>query len=309
MERAVWLAAATWMGGVGAWGVGVGYALGRARDGGEQAPSGACPPSASARMQLGGDDEPPTPPVEVLDVNDLPTPPLPLDAPVSQGARARSASPDIIDVDDLDDDSFMRRADEQQSRSGSLSDSDVEVGTDSDSEVFLVGAERSRDLARPRSDLAAAPPDISSLLTESQRRRLAPIQPLQRKRRSRKIRREEQEEETFIPLVRGARATQDEAILNAYNGETLETKREQGEDYWVSATPPLTLSLSRNPMMPSLTDACSCSFSLRWIRSRCRMIFAKRRPWPSVERPSRRERWASRRRGSKRKSLRRTRTI
>ena len=26
-------------------------------------------------MQLGGDDEPPTPPVEVLDVNDLPTPP------------------------------------------------------------------------------------------------------------------------------------------------------------------------------------------------------------------------------------------
>jgi hypothetical protein len=184
-------------------------------------------------MQLGGDDEPPTPPVEVLDVNDLPTPPLPLDAPVSQGARARSASPDIIDVDDLDDDSFMRRADEQQSRSGSLSDSDVEVGTDSDSEVFLVGAERSRDLARPRSDLAAAPPDISSLLTESQRRRLAPVQPLQRKRRSRKIRREEQEEETFIPLVRGARATQDEAILNAYNGETLETKREQGEDYWV----------------------------------------------------------------------------
>merc|ERR1719247_3358330 len=77
-------------------------------------------------MQLGGDDEPPTPPVEVLDVNDLPTPPLPLDAPVSQGARARSASPDIIDVDDLDDDDFMRRADEQQSRSGSLSDSDVE---------------------------------------------------------------------------------------------------------------------------------------------------------------------------------------
>jgi len=36
-----------------------------------------------------------------------------------------------------------------------------------------------------------------------------------------------------VPLVKGARPTQSEAILNAYTGETLDVKREQGEDYWV----------------------------------------------------------------------------
>merc|ERR1719421_756366 len=82
-------------------------------------------------------------------------------------------------------------------------------------------------------DLELRPPDASALLTESQRRRLAPIKTLRRERRSRKIRRTEQKDEKFVPLVPGARPTQTEAILNAYNGETLEEKQEQGEDYWV----------------------------------------------------------------------------
>ena len=36
-----------------------------------------------------------------------------------------------------------------------------------------------------------------------------------------------------MPLVPGARATTEESILNAYTGDTIEAKREQGEDYWV----------------------------------------------------------------------------
>ena len=62
---------------------------------------------------------------------------------------------------------------------------------------------------------------------------LAPIKPLRRERRSRKIRDTGPKEDKFVPLVRGARPTQGEAILAAYNGETLDAKREQGEDYWV----------------------------------------------------------------------------
>ena len=50
---------------------------------------------------------------------------------------------------------------------------------------------------------------------------------------SRKIRRTAQDEQDFVPLVPGARATTEEAILNSFTGETTEQKREQGEDYWV----------------------------------------------------------------------------
>jgi len=81
--------------------------------------------------------------------------------------------------------------------------------------------------------LELRPPDASALLTESQRRRLAPIKPLRRERRSRKIRTAGPKDDKFVPLVKGARPTQSEAILNAYTGETLDVKREQGEDYWV----------------------------------------------------------------------------
>ena len=36
-----------------------------------------------------------------------------------------------------------------------------------------------------------------------------------------------------MPLVKGARATTEESILNAYSGDSIDVKREQGEDYWV----------------------------------------------------------------------------
>ncbi|KOO20856.1 hypothetical protein Ctob_000122 [Chrysochromulina tobinii] len=76
--------------------------------------------------------------------------------------------------------------------------------------------------------------DVSGLLTESQRRRLAPIKSLKRTRRSRKLRTPSERGDTkYVPLVAGARASTDEAILAAFNGDTLDAKREQGEDYYV----------------------------------------------------------------------------
>ena len=72
--------------------------------------------------------------------------------------------------------------------------------------------------------------DVSGLLTESQRRRLAPIKSLKRTRRSRKLRTPSERGDTkYVPLVAGARASTDEAILAAFNGDTLDAKREQGE--------------------------------------------------------------------------------
>lgn len=72
-----------------------------------------------------------------------------------------------------------------------------------------------------------------SLLTESQRMRLAPIHPLKRKRRSRKIRRAEPKSDKLLPLVPGARQTESEAIIAAYAGDSLSAKQEAGEDYWM----------------------------------------------------------------------------
>jgi len=75
--------------------------------------------------------------------------------------------------------------------------------------------------------------DVSGLLTESQRRRLAPIKSLKRTRRSRKVRTVGDKDDKYVPLVPGARASTDESIIAAFSGETLGAKREQGEDYYV----------------------------------------------------------------------------
>ncbi|KAL1507941.1 hypothetical protein AB1Y20_007545 [Prymnesium parvum] len=78
------------------------------------------------------------------------------------------------------------------------------------------------------------PEDPSDLLTESQRRRLAPVNPLKRKRRSRKVRvMTGGRADKFVPLVSGARASTEEAILASYAGETLNQRQEAGEDFWV----------------------------------------------------------------------------
>ena len=87
---------------------------------------------------------------------------------------------------------------------------------------------------RGPNKITAADPDAAGLLTESQRRRLAPVNTLKRKRRSRKLRRiGEDADDKYVPLVPGARATTDETILAAFSGDTIQAKREQGEDYWV----------------------------------------------------------------------------
>ena len=78
------------------------------------------------------------------------------------------------------------------------------------------------------------PGDASDLLTESQRRRLAPPNPLKRKRRSRKVRvMTGGRADKFVPLVPGARQSTEEAIMASYAGDSLQGRQEQGEDFWV----------------------------------------------------------------------------
>jgi len=90
------------------------------------------------------------------------------------------------------------------------------------------GADGELQLVKP-DDL-----DVRALLTESQRRRLEPVKSLRRTRRSRKVRvKGAKDGEKYVPLVKGARASTDESILAAFGGETLDVKREQGEDYYV----------------------------------------------------------------------------
>mmetsp|Transcript_22922 Transcript_22922/g.50138 ORF Transcript_22922/g.50138 Transcript_22922/m.50138 type:complete len:219 (-) Transcript_22922:375-1031(-) len=84
-----------------------------------------------------------------------------------------------------------------------------------------------------RSLALRRPDDPSSLLTESERLRLAPVHSLKRKRRSRKIRTAEAPEEKFVPLVNGARQSVSESIISAYAGESIVQKREAGEDFWL----------------------------------------------------------------------------
>jgi len=78
------------------------------------------------------------------------------------------------------------------------------------------------------------PDDASDLLTESQRLRLRPPNALKRKRRSRKVRvMTGGRSDKFVPLVKGARQSIEEAILASYSGDTLEKRREAGEDFYI----------------------------------------------------------------------------
>jgi len=92
------------------------------------------------------------------------------------------------------------------------------------------------DAPRPGSDelQLVAPPAPGALRTDSQSRRLAPVNPLKRKRRSRKIRTAEVKEEKFVPLVPGARQTTAESIIKAYQVPAeLDQQQKAGEDYYV----------------------------------------------------------------------------
>jgi len=212
MERTVLFAAATWVTGVGAWGVGLGYAL--APYATRRWQQGY---ALTQRMQLDGNEagNAPTPPVEAVDVDSLPAPPLPLDAPTSANSM-RSAAP-VADGDSM--------------RSADPDSYDDILGPSSDDD------DPSQELVSPSRDFGLVrPEDASALLTESQRRRLAPVKSLRRTRRSRKVRVTSPKDDKFVPIVRGARPTTEESILTAYNkreADTLDVQREQGEDYWV----------------------------------------------------------------------------
>lgn len=78
------------------------------------------------------------------------------------------------------------------------------------------------------------PEDASDMLSDSQRRRLAPVNQLRRKRRSRKVRvASDGSGEKFVPLVAGARPSEAESILRSFAGEDLQESQRQGEDYWI----------------------------------------------------------------------------
>lgn len=88
--------------------------------------------------------------------------------------------------------------------------------------------------AAPGEEGLLRPDDASDIMTESERRRLAPIGQLKRKRRSRKVRViGAGAGEKFVPLVAGARQSVDESIMASYTETSGFSKREQGEDYWV----------------------------------------------------------------------------
>ena len=56
---------------------------------------------------------------------------------------------------------------------------------------------------------------------------------LKRKRRSRKLQRTAPVEEKFLPLTKGARQSVSDSIVAAYSGDSLASKQEAGEDFWV----------------------------------------------------------------------------
>lgn len=92
----------------------------------------------------------------------------------------------------------------------------------------------SEDEEKPSFEQMKRPTDARDLLTESQRRRLAPPNALKRKRRSRKVRvLDGGRQDKFVPLVPGARQSTEEAIIGAYSGSDLGARQEAGEDYWV----------------------------------------------------------------------------
>ena len=63
--------------------------------------------------------------------------------------------------------------------------------------------------------LIRPPADPGALRTESQSRRLVPVNNLKRKRRSRKLRTNTVSEDKFVPLVPGAKQSTDESIIAA----------------------------------------------------------------------------------------------
>jgi hypothetical protein len=222
MERAVLLGMATWVGGVGAWAVGAGYALAqghasaRGRDNFRDSPTARLAP----QMQMSEDDSarPVEPPVEVevIDESSLTKPPLPLDA------KGDTSPPANMRLASIPEERLGTAA------AGSELDEDDEFNGE-DYEEGLAAYSPSLELRRPDD------PANSALLTDSQRRRLAPIKSLRRKRRSRKLRIAGADEDGFVPLVKGARATTDDSIVAASqaSGESLDVQRERGEDYWV----------------------------------------------------------------------------
>lgn len=242
MERTVLLGVVTWVGGVGAWAVGAGYALASSRysQGSKHAATGRgyVPPARTntrvrwdPELVLEDDGTAPTPvEAEVVDLDGLAAPPLSLGNPAStEGTTAASAdgSQELTAAEEEKEDETTGELPGSRSRrSGGAGGGSSSTGDGTDDSAALAAS--SFELRRPEGIES-----MGELMTESQRRRLAPIKSLKRVRRSRKIRRESAEQTDFVPLVPGARATTEESILNAYTGETMEAKREQGEDYWV----------------------------------------------------------------------------
>ena len=226
MERYALVGALTWVGGVGAWAVGAGYAIASSRGGQQSSSSSSYAPSRGGGRtvrwapEMVLDDDGTTPPsVEVASLDSLPAPPQPLGAALPDGSAAPTA----------DGARELRSADEAVADL-EAADAELEEAIEDLESRQEIRAAQAGGLQLKRPDSSQ---DAGALLTESQRRRLAPIKSLKRVRRSRKIRGPAAEEKNFVPLVKGARATTEESILNAYSGDSIDVKREQGEDYWV----------------------------------------------------------------------------
>ena len=239
MERYALVGILSWVGGVGAWAVGAGYAIASARatpSRGSAAAAGQARTMKSEDRQrtirwgpdmVLSDDGTSPPSVEaVVDsisgVESLPAPPQSIDGvQTQQGSTSDAAALGQLKSAD----SNIRELEEAEAAEA------AEEVVRSQLNAAAVADPTETGLRRPAdSDYDA---DRGALLTESQRRRLAPIKSLKRVRRSRKLRRTAEGETNFVPIVKGARATTDEAILSAYTGESVEEKREQGEDYWL----------------------------------------------------------------------------
>lgn len=210
MERTVLLAAATWVGGVGAWAVGAGYALATHRAHATASSQQQQRRWSPIAPEMNLDESSPSPPpveAELVDVSTMPQAPLALDdVPRSDGPSLASAAvPELSEGSEYD-----------------------EYDDEIEGSLMQQESTQSLELRMPKA------PD-EALLTESQRRRLAPVKSLKRTRRSRKIRKTGEGEKNFVPLVQGARATTEDALVAAYEvaDATIEEQRERGEDYWL----------------------------------------------------------------------------
>lgn len=220
MERTLLLTAVTWVGGVGAWAVGAGYTLAQNSQQSSGRGGGAQEHEHPTRLPHGNGQT-----YQAHRATRVRFAPAPIVMYASDdGSDSSESSPVVSEVLD---------AESMPVPPMNLDATPMEEATPPSSpSAGAIGAE-STDLEMLR------PPDANlALLTESQRRRLAPVKSLRRTRRSRKIRRVAQDEKTFVPIVKGARPTTDEAILTAYNMEgegegATQAQRQRGEDYWV----------------------------------------------------------------------------